>query len=59
MTLEEAREHVGSGVVYRGEDGTITSVNDSFVFVRYGSDQHSKATSPGDLQLLYRKDPDS
>jgi hypothetical protein len=58
MTLEEAREHVGRGVVYRPfadvipEQGVITSVNDHWVFVRYGSDGGSKATEPWLLTLL-------
>lgn len=30
----------------------VTSVNDTYVFVRYGSDTHSKATRPEDLQPL-------
>lgn len=80
MNLEEAREHIGSGVVYdpgqyqerwgyvglmrtiesaplRKEDGMITSVNDTYVFVRYAGDQHSKATSPEDLELLCSNSP--
>jgi hypothetical protein len=57
MTIEEAREHIGHGVVYRPahgdtEEGTITSVNDRFVFVRYGSRRTSAATEPGALALL-------
>jgi hypothetical protein len=42
MTLDEARQNIGAGVVsFRGgasaedEDGVITSVNDTYVFVRY------------------------
>ncbi len=65
MTLDEARALVGKGVVYRPDDdggykptarrreqGVVTSVNDIWVFVRYGSDHHSKATSPRDLEPL-------
>lgn len=57
MTLDEAREHVGAGVVYLPpgrprEDGVITSVNDRYVFVRYDGDKGSKATTPTDLILL-------
>ncbi len=57
MTLDEARGHIGHGVVYRAshgpaEGGTITSVNDRYVFVRYAGDVGSKATEPGDLELL-------
>lgn len=56
MTLDEAREHVGSKVVYRTsygrtEEGVITSVMKTFVFVRYGSDSGSKATQPESLTL--------
>lgn len=58
MTLEEAREHVGSGVVYRAhpeapyEDGTITEVRGDYVFVLYVGDRAPKATHPESLQLL-------
>lgn len=60
MTLDEAREHVGHGVVYRPyareldsvEQGEITGVSESYVFVRYKGDQHSKATAPARLALL-------
>ena len=34
------------------EEGVITSVGDRFVFVRYGSDHGSKATSAEMLTLL-------
>lgn len=64
MTLDEAREKVGSGVVYSPgygpkEDGVITSVNDRYVSVRYAGDQISKATRPEDLELLFRVEADS
>lgn len=57
MTLEEARDHIGHGVVYDPghpgvEQGVITSVGFRWAFVRYGSDTHSKATDPGALTLL-------
>ena len=58
MTLDEARQNIGADVVFRGgasaedEDGVITSVNDTYVFVRYAGDQHGKATRPEDLVLL-------
>lgn len=58
MTLEQAQQHIGSGVVYtaphgsKREDGVITSVGSQFVFVRYGADRVSKATHPQNLQLL-------
>lgn len=46
---------VGERVVYRPypkakpEEGVVTSINKDFVFVRYGIDTTSKATSPKDL----------
>lgn len=57
MTLEEARKHIGSGVVYdpghgAREDGVITSVGTEYVFVRYAGDDHSKSTHPSQLSLL-------
>jgi len=58
MTLEEAREHIGAGVIYqphpevRPEDGEIVSVNEHYVFVRYTGDRGAKATDPRNLQLL-------
>ena len=58
MTLEEARARIGEPVAYRPrvgakpEFGTITSVNDAFVFVRYGADVGSKATRPEDLRCI-------
>lgn len=67
MTLEEARAAVGRKVVYRPphwksvkrknpgpwapEEGVITSVNDSFVFVRYGSQAGSAATNAENLEF--------
>ena len=57
MTLDEARANIGNGVVYApehgaAEEGTITSVNDRFVFVRYGSRRTPAATEPAALSLL-------
>lgn len=73
ITLAEARDNIGRGVVYnpesgsdpvskfcvelgygrdRLEDGVITGVSGSYVFVRYASDQHSKATDPRQLTFL-------
>lgn len=60
MTLEEARSNLGATVHYRAggmrpsafEPGTITSVNDEYVFVRYEGDYHGKATRPADLTLI-------
>ena len=58
MTLDEARAAVGLAVVYDSghgrEQGIVTSVNDRWVFVRYGSDSTSKATAPKSLQRLAR-----
>jgi len=50
-------EDVGRYVVYVGnrypggalERGVITSIGEHYVFVRYGSDVHSKATLRDDL----------
>ncbi|HHT97700.1 MAG TPA: hypothetical protein GXZ90_07385 [Clostridiales bacterium] len=55
MTLSEAI--VGRKVIYDSrfseiEEGVITSVNDRFVFVRYGSDVNSKSTNPQDLKYI-------
>jgi len=56
VTLDEARALVGHRVVYHAypgalvEEGTITSVGDALVFVRYGADTGSKATRPEDLE---------
>jgi len=57
MTLDEARSHVGEKVIYstvpgEAETGVIESVNDSYAFVRYGSDRHAKATRPDLLTLI-------
>jgi len=57
VTLTEAAENIGAGVVYTAphgarEDGVISSVGAAYVFVRYGGDSHSKATLPQDLTLL-------
>ena len=57
MTLDEAEQHLGEGVVYRpahgpAEDGTIVGTSDRFVFVQYVGDRGAKATDPGDLTLL-------
>jgi len=42
-------EDIGRKVRYKNEFGKITSFNDTFVFVQYGTDKHSKATNPKDL----------
>lgn len=57
MSIEEAI--VGRKVIYtpfKGcrdnmrELGWITSKNDKYVFVRYGTDNFSKSTNPEDLE---------
>lgn len=50
---------IGDRVIYRSypnarpEEGSVTSVNKKFVFVRYGADITSKATSPKDLTHIF------
>lgn len=62
MTLTEARAHVGDGVVYSSgyappEDGVITGVSASLVFVRYKGSLHAQGTDPADLTLLAGGEP--
>jgi hypothetical protein len=57
VTLDEARDHIGRGVVYTPaagdpEDGVITGVSSTTVFVRYAGDHAAKGTDPADLTLL-------
>lgn len=58
MTPDEAKKLlVGDGVVYRPtrEDGTVTKVTDSYVFVRFyfdGPGATAKACRPADLVKL-------
>ena len=54
---------VGRRVAYRplhdqrhAEEGFITAWNGSFVFVRYGSDEGSRATHPLNLEWLDESD---
>lgn len=60
MTIAEAERHIGAGVIYRpypgapAEDGEITSVSASYVFVQFTGDRHRKACRPADLELLAR-----
>lgn len=59
MTLDQAAQALAQHrpVLYRPfpgappERGAITSLNDSYVFVRYGDSLHSQATRPEDLEL--------
>ena len=56
ITLECAAEHVGAKVIYDSghglEEGVITSVNKTYVFVRYDGQTASRATYPSDLTFL-------
>jgi hypothetical protein len=58
VRFHATEEDVGRSVVYtpyegaKTEDGVITSVNEQYVFVRYGADKGSKATDPRDLKWL-------
>ena len=58
MTLTEARGHIGDPVLYRrsrspmaAEEGVITSVGVSYVWVRYSDGGTPRATRPEDLTL--------
>lgn len=60
MTIEEAKENINKTVLYNAYPGTggaevgvITSVNTTYVFVRFGADLHSKAVYPDDLELEF------
>jgi hypothetical protein len=60
VTIDEAREHTGHGVVYSNgfdepEEGVITGVSATSVFVLYRGGMHAKGTRPGDLTLLAGK----
>ena len=58
--IEPTEDDIGRAVVYTGnrfpggelEEGIITSFHDHAVFVRYGSDEHSKATLRADLDWV-------
>ena len=57
ITIEQASANIGRGVIYRrpyceAEQGIITGVSETTVFVRYLGDMHSKGTQPGDLEWL-------
>ena len=63
VTLDEARAHIGAGVVYNPghgarEDGEIVRVSDHYVFVLFVGDRTPKATPPGALALLARPTQD-
>lgn len=59
ITHEDAADRIGSTVLYRPpgaprtarpETGVVTSVTTDWIFVRYGADTHSKATSANCLE---------
>lgn len=59
--LKLSEVEIGRKVVYtpfkgcgedQKEEGIITSKNDKYIFVQYGSDTHSKATNVKDLEYL-------
>lgn len=60
MTLAEAESNIGAAVVYRphggswatAQRGVITATTSRYVFVRYGTDEHAKATYPTDLTFV-------
>lgn len=61
ISLSDAREGIGRKVVYHpagdwswSEEGVITSVNDTYVFVRYGTNVTSAATPPEQLEWISR-----
>jgi hypothetical protein len=63
MTLDEARNHIDDGVVYKPaggkpETGVITAVSSVYVFVQYAGERGTKATYPEDLTLLAQPAPD-
>jgi hypothetical protein len=57
--INPSDDDIGRKVVYTTiwndtrEEGVITSFNNHFVFVRYGSDINSKATRREDLEWMY------
>lgn len=57
MMFDPQRDDIGRKVLYRRgdgviEEGVIVSFNDAYVFVRYGSEVHSKATRREDIELV-------
>ena len=59
LGISPIKSDIGRKVVYRTapqfepEEGIITSYNDSCVFVRYGEQPNSKATSRCDLDFVW------
>lgn len=59
IDLTEARDRIGDGVLYlsghtNAEQGYITSVNDRYIFVRFGNQAHGVACHPDSLRWLAR-----
>ena len=57
IDLQEGRQRIGDTVLYRNgyaadEQGYITSVNDRYVFVRFGAGAHGVACHPDSLRWL-------
>lgn len=58
--IEASASDIGRKVIYRDrsgfkvEEGVIMSMNDKYVFVRYGSETTSKATRQMDLEWVHR-----
>lgn len=54
--IDPTDDDIGLPVVYLShesrEAGVVTGFNDRWVFVRYGTDLHSKATPRGDLEWV-------
>jgi hypothetical protein len=56
VMIEATERDIGRKVTYRDrggykvEEGIITSMNDQYIFVRYGAETISKATRPQDLE---------
>ena len=63
--IEPTQEDIGRKVAYTGhhgspsEEGVITSFNEAYVFVRYGSKCHSEATVRSDLEWVFPKEKPS
>ncbi len=57
MTLDEARNSIGSPVIYRRkgqkpDEGVITRVMHGYVYVRYGPQVGSAITNPADIERV-------
>jgi hypothetical protein len=61
IDLTEACQRIGHAVLYLSghtpaEQGYITSVNDKYVFVRFGASAHGVACHPDSLRWLKERD---